>query len=367
MDNSDLKILYLTQSVDENNHLLRAFYQWLNLLAARVAQINVICLKEGAHSSLEKNVKVFSLGKERGEGKSGYLRNFYKTAWPLFKKGEVDVVFAHMTEINVLLIWPLAFLFKKPIIWWKAHGHLSFKSKIAARLASTIVTSSAAGFPLKTKKRVIVGQGIDASHFRFKSEWPAEIRKIIFVGRISPVKHLETLIGAAKILIKDKNYPLRFEIIGEPPLKSQESYLENLKNDVSRLDLGNYVQFIGAVPHQQILSHYQSADVLVNTSSTGSLDKTVLEAMACGTLAVNSNRAFEEIFKDLPICQFQDKNERELAEKIEAIMKMSPAEREAIGRRLRTIVVENHNLDNLINRLIDIFTAYAKKSHRDRT
>ena len=121
------------------------------------------------------------------------------------------------------------------------------------------------------------------------------------------------------------------------------------------------------MPHQQILSHYQSADVLVNTSSTGSLDKTVLEAMACGTLAVNSNRAFEEIFKDLPICQFQDKNERELAEKIEAIMKMSPAEREAIGRRLRTIVVENHNLDNLINRLIDIFTAYAKKSHRDRT
>ena len=107
MEKQNLKILYLTQSVDKNDNLLAPFYKWLKLIASQVKQISAVCLREGEHGDLPGNIAVKSLGKEKGEGRRGYLRNFYQAVWPLFKSKQVDLVFVHMTEINVLLVWPL--------------------------------------------------------------------------------------------------------------------------------------------------------------------------------------------------------------------------------------------------------------------
>ena len=201
-DAHELKILYITQKVGVTDPVLSVFYNWLNLIAKRVKYVNALCLEKGETSNLENNINVLSLGKEQGEGKTGYIRNFYSQLIPLFKNKEVDVVFVHMNEIFVLLVWPLTFIYHKPIVWWKAHGDLSFKSKIARFLVTNIITSSKSGFPIETKKRIITGQGIDTEMFAFK-EANSQIKKVLWVGRISPVKNIETLIEADKILSRD--------------------------------------------------------------------------------------------------------------------------------------------------------------------
>ncbi|MBT3689740.1 hypothetical protein HOG11_00085, partial [bacterium] len=227
MAESNLKILYITQKVGTSDPILSVFFKWLNLIAKRAQKVNAVCLEKGETLGIESNINVISLGKERGEGKRGKIRNFYAKLIPLFRNKEVDVIFVHMSEIFVLLIWPLAFIYRKPIVWWKAHGNLSFKSKIARYLVKNIITSSESGFPINTKKRIITGQGIDTDMFSF-TESNEQVKKVLWVGRISPVKNIETLIEADKIL-STKGINLNIEIVGDIGLTSQEAYLNKLK------------------------------------------------------------------------------------------------------------------------------------------
>lgn len=360
MDRKDLRILYLTQKVDKDDNLLHPFYKWMNLIAGQIKEMTAVCLEEGRHEDLASNVIVKSLGKEKGEGRRGYLRNFYQAIWPLFKNKQVDLIFVHMTEINVLLVWPLAFLFKKPIVWWKAHGHLSWKSKLATKMVKAIATSSLAGFPLATPKRNVLSQGVDTDYFRLKNIYADKIKKIIWVGRISPIKDIETLIRAADVLVNQKGYDLIFEIIGSVPLKEQQGYFEELKKEVRSRKLENVVKFVGAVPHERIVSTYQAADVFINTGQTGSLDKTVLEAMACGTIVINSNTGYQEILKDCPFCQFAPHDDGQLVQYLEKVMAMPLEERKEWGLKLREIVVKNHNMVNLVGKLISLFEKVSR-------
>ena len=118
MAESNLKILYITQKVGTSDPILSVFFKWLNLIAKRAQKVNAVCLEKGETLGIESNINVISLGKERGEGKRGKIRNFYAKLIPLFRNKEVDVIFVHMSEIFVLLIWPLAFIYRKPIVWW---------------------------------------------------------------------------------------------------------------------------------------------------------------------------------------------------------------------------------------------------------
>ena len=60
------------------------------------------------------------------------------------------------------------------------------------------------------------------------------------------------------------------------------------------------------------LEFYQSGDLFVNLSDTGSLDKAVLEAMACGLKILTSNEAFKSVLKEENIT---DKNLENIANK----------------------------------------------------
>lgn len=46
--------------------------------------------------------------------------------------------------------------------------------------------------------------------------------------------------------------------------------------------MGDSVYLVGAVANRNIIPFLQEADLFVNTSHTGSLDKAIVEAMACG-------------------------------------------------------------------------------------
>ena len=92
--------------------------------------------------------------------------------------------------------------------------------------------------------------------------------------------------------------------------------------------------------------YYQGADIFVNLSSTGSIDKAVLEAMACGCLIITSNEAFKEI---LPAKYLVENSARVFADRIIEFKNSAPQD------DLRQIVVEHHSLDKLINKIIQCF------------
>ena len=92
----------------------------------------------------------------------------------------------------------------------------------------------------------------------------------------------------------------------------------------------------------------------MNTSSTGSLDKAVLEAMASGTLVVSGNEAYQEMLAKInQNLIFQGGNPQDLAVKINAIMDMSTIQRENIVNNLRQEVINNHSLERWAGRVVE--------------
>ena len=345
-----MKLLIITQKVDINYDNLGSFHNWLEKMAEK-ADIFVIANYVGQYD-LPKNVKVFSPGKERGVGR---LVKILKYQWFLLKLlPKSDGIFFHMCPEYVLgaHLWPK--IFRKKTLLWYTHKSVNWKLRLAEKLTDKIFTASKESFRLPSKKLEITGHGIDVEKFK-----PAETKKdgskfkIISVGRISPVKNYEIMINMAEIL-KNKDFSAQggsalgweIKIAGAPILENDKKYFEKLKNLIKEKKLDGIVEFVGPISNKYIAEFYQSGNLFINLSDTGSLDKAIIEAMACGLKILTSNEAFKDILKEDNIV---DKNPENIAGKI---INLAKTER---NYSLIEYVAKNHNLDNLVEKIIKQF------------
>lgn len=344
-----MKLLIITQKVDINDDVLGFFHEWIRKFSEKFEKVTVICLKLG-QCDLPGNVRVFSLGKERGLTRFSYLKNFYK--FVLNERKNYDTVFVHMNPAYVIyggLLWKLL---GKKISLWYAHGRVDFKLRLADKITDIIFTSTADGYRLKNKKTKIVGQGIDTEKFKPAQTEDKKDFKIVSVGRISPSKDYETLIGAIKELKNNGGANFKIEIAGQPATEDDNNYLDLLNKRLKEEKLDDIINFIGPIPNKNLPSFLNSADLFVNMSQTGSLDKAVLEAMACGSPIFTCNEALKSVLTDYgEKLMYPKKDFKKLAEKIKWIIQLEGVERQKIADDLRAIVVKNHNLNNLIEKI----------------
>lgn len=337
-------LLIITQKVDKNDQLLGFFIDWLNRLAEKFDLVTVLCLERGDFD-LPANVKVISLGKERGSSKLKQLSNFYFLIYTF--RNDYDTVFVHMNPIWIVaggLVW---WFMNKKIIFWYTHKAVTWKLRIAAEFADVILTASKESFRLQSDKVIVTGHGINTELFRPKSDYGPGIMddsqlKILSVGRIAPVKNYECLINAAEILT-DRKINFKINMIGETALSQDKSYQQKLETKIKELHLENKFNFLGKITYGKLPNYYQNNDIFVHLSKTGSLDKVILEAMASGMKVLSSNDASKAFLP--PEMIFDDNNPRELADKIVELAKKND-----FGF-LRDYVVKNHNLDNLIGKI----------------
>ena len=336
--------MIITQKVDINDDNLGFFHSWLEKMAEK-ADIFVIANYVGQYD-LPSNVKVFSLGKEIGVGK---LVKIFKYQWFLLKLlPRVNGVFFHMCPEYVLgaHLWPK--IFRKKTLLWYTHKSVNWKLRLAEKLIDKIFTASKESFRLPSKKLEITGHGIDLDKFKpAETEKDGSKFKIISVGRISPVKNYEIMINTAEIL-KNKNFNFEIKVAGAPILESDKIYFEKLKNLIQEKELENIVEFVGPIPNKYIAEFYQSGDLFINLSDTGSLDKAVLEAMACGLKILTSNEAFKDI---LPEENFTKNEPKAVAEKIENLSKSPNMNKD----KFIDYMSANHGLDNLAERIVTFF------------
>lgn len=344
-----MKLLMITRKVDKNEHLAGFIYNWVKKIDENVQELRVISWQEGDSSGLPENIKVFHL--PTGGNKIIKIIKFYRL---LFKnmKG-IDGLFCHQMPVYTILAAPIGKLYGKKVVSWYMHSQINLKLYLMLWFSNIILSASKESFPLKTKKLIVTGHGIDTEIFKPAEKHDNEIFKIISIGRISPTKDYESMIKAIDILAKQGIDNIKLNIIGEPGLASQNIYFENLKQMVQNFNLQNKVDFLGSKPNREISKYLQQSDLFINMSKTGSIDKAVLEAMACGCLVITANISFENI---LPEIFKTKKDEPELlAKKISALMKLTLAEREVYSKDLVKIVTTDHNLDNLVKKIITQF------------
>ena len=349
-----MRLLMLTRKVDLEDASPAGFtYNWVKKIGEKLEKLYVITWQKSNRGNLPKNIEIISLPNSK------FLKVFILQFKLLGILPKIDGIFCHQNPEYTILAAPLAKIFRKKIVSWYAHGHIGWKLYLVSWLTDKILTSSDKGCRLKNREKIeIVGQGIDANYFNpiigSEAKQSREKFKIISVGRISEAKDYQTLIEAISVLVNEKRIKnLETEIIGAPGLKSQQKYFETLNNLVKDKNLVKYIKFLGPIPHNRILSYYQDCQLFINLSQTGSMDKAVLEAMACQKLVLTSNEAFSDILESR--LRFKPGQAQDLANKIIDLINLSQTEKYRIGQQLRKEVIKNHNLDNLVKRIISSY------------
>lgn len=165
------------------------------------------------------------------------------------------------------------------------YGHLisfSLKHCDKAIAVSGDLAETMKSLGITKDKIVILRNAVDTNRFKpFKN---MELRHkygvkenellILFVGYLDTFKGIFELVDAFYGINKE-NKNVKLMMVGTG-LKKDE-----IKKKISQLGLKSYVMLIGTVPHAEIHSYYQMADVFVLPSHTEGFPLSVLEAMAC--------------------------------------------------------------------------------------
>jgi glycosyltransferase involved in cell wall biosynthesis len=356
-----MRILFITQELDEDSDVLGVTPVWVRTLAQRADFVHVLTLAAG-RVSFPPNVAVHSLGKERGASRAAQLARFYAVAGGLALRRQIDVVFVHMVPHYAVLAAAVTRPLGLPLVLWYTSGGVTGRLKLAHRLVDRVVTASPESFRLPSTKVVVTGHGLDTTLFDqpLLDDTPdGGALRVFSVGRISRVKDPATLIRATA-LYKQRapGQPIHVKLAGAPFYPDDHAYLGELHDLVTSLALDSDIELTGSIPNRRLPPEYGANDVVVNTSRTGSVDKAVLEGMACRRPVLTSNEAFRPIFGDLAgELTFPSGDADALAERLHALQARPRAEQAALGEALRQIAVRDHGLDQWADRTMAVLTS----------
>jgi D-inositol-3-phosphate glycosyltransferase len=157
-------------------------------------------------------------------------------------------------------------------------------------------------YQFDTRKSVIIPPGVDTSRFypipkdeaRDAIGLQPKDRLLLFVGRIEPLKGIDTLLQAISHLdqagLQDA-YPHYLAIIGGDPNATElemNAEMLRLKQLSSSLGIDDLVLFLGKRNQDALPYYYSAAEIVIMPSHYESFGMVALEAMACGTPVVAS-------------------------------------------------------------------------------
>ena len=334
-----MKLLITTQVVDLDDPVLGFFHAWIEELSKHYEHVSVICLKEGRHS-LPKNVSVYSLGKEKGVPR--FSRALLLLRYIVALRSQYDAVFVHMNPEYIVLCGLYFKAMGKKMVLWYMHKSVDLKLRIATLLVDTILTASKESFRLGSPKVKVVGHGIMIPEVVHKNK--SGTFRILTAGRITKSKHVFEMLDAMQVLAK-QHVDFTFTIVGAPATRDDKKYELLLREKIKIGFPNGTVVYLGGVPNAKVMELLATeSDVFLNLSTTGSLDKAVLEALAHGVPAVSSNEAFRDILSSQNLF-VEHVSAQEVASSLERARSADP-------EPLREYVRTNHSLQKLIPKIV---------------
>jgi glycosyltransferase involved in cell wall biosynthesis len=348
-------LLLFNLAMDADDPVLGFAADWVNRLAAHFERIDVITMRAGRMEAA-RNVRVYSVGKERGFSERRRAFEFYRLLRARLAVGGYTACFAHMMPLFAVMGAPLLKMRGIPITLWYTHRQTSRLLRLALAVSRRVVTAAPDSFPIPTRKKRVIGHGIDTDVFAPKTasdtlDPVSADGTAVQVARIAPIKHQATLIRAIADISN-----IRAVFVGAALDEAGAAYRRQLEQLARGVGAHERVTFAGRQDRVGVRDALRGATVAVNLSPPGLFDKAALESMATGTPTIVSSPAFDDLLGEyastLRIPDPED--DRALAGALRHVLGLSMPERKAVGRALRARVVAAHSLDRLIPRLVSV-------------
>ncbi|MDO8476016.1 MAG: glycosyltransferase family 4 protein [Candidatus Rokubacteria bacterium] len=196
----------------------------------------------------------------------------------------------------------------------------------------------------------LIPNGVDLRLFRPGDGERARGRRIVYVGRLSPEKNLQTVVEATA----SAGAGATLRLAGSGPLRADL--------DAQARAQGGSVEFLGVVEQAKLPAVYTSSDVFVLASFTEGHPKVLLEAMACGLPCVASDCAGNRslITDGETGLLFDPHRPEELAARLRQVFD-DPALAARLGKAARKMIVERYDLSTLVAREIALMRVIAAR------
>lgn len=343
-----MKLLIVTQTLDSKHSVLGFFVRWVLEFAKQCEQVTVFCLDKGS-DIFPDNVEVIHIPRAWGGIKSWPFTLVHQA---FIQRKKYTHVFVHMNPEYVLIAGFLWRLFRKRIGFWYAHGTVTLRLKIATFFSHSIVSSTQEGFRYNTKKLHLVGQGIDLSFYEnVNTHRPlSNPVRLVSIGRISSSKRMEMLLETVANLVRVHKKDLLCTIIGGPVTDMDRVYENKLKIYAETEGISDNVVWKGPLPLKDAIDVLKTQDIFLHFGNTGSLDKAVLDAMACGVIVCSSNEAVKTTFSSFKDVLFLESS-IDAGKRVNDLFS-KPDEVIELRKKFRARVEENFSLTRLIKYII---------------
>lgn len=146
----------------------------------------------------------------------------------------------------------------------------------------------------------VIPPGVDTGHFRAPmsvddARQSLGLRRdcsvLLFVGRIEPLKAVDTILEALRVLRDRAPQLLRklhFMIVGGDPQSKNDLEMNRLQDLSAKLGIDSLVSFVGAKEQAELPRYYAAATAVIMPSDYESFGMVALEAMSSGTPVIAS-------------------------------------------------------------------------------
>ena len=200
----------------------------------------------------------------------------------------------------------------------------------------------------------VIPFGVELSLFNPVEKVETKMNNNFVIGStksLEDIYGIENLIRAFKMLKNNfKDLNIKLLLVGEGTL---EKHLKNLCHD---LQIENQVEFIGKVPHHDVVTYLHKMDIAVFLSKQESFGVSLLEAMACKIpVIVSKAKGFNEIVENDSNGIFVDsENLMEISNKMSKLI-FNERLRFQIGASARKRVEQHYNWDENVTQMINTY------------
>lgn len=297
-----------------------------------------------------------------------YYAGIHRTVARLRRNFPFDLIHAHFTYPDGIVAAHLGRRYRVPVViteqnpwgpWMDEYPKVRDRAIWAARQSachiaiSQSVRSTIEHFAGKMENLIVIPDGVNSSEFSMPADQNGRIPdQIVFVGAVRPVKGVDVLLRAMRIL-EDSGRRVNLVLVGEAFFGAYRQEELRLQRMVVELDLQDRVRFAGKQPLPELVRYMQQSAALVLPSRAESLGMVLVEALACGTPVVATRCGGpEDIVNDRVGVLVPPEDPGALARGIERVLDhrtdYDPA-------TLRAHALENFGLESVGTRLTHVY------------